>query len=206
MFFAVDHPCIKAKMTVLRDKNTSPKEFRERAEEITCFLAYEALKNLHLSEVPVETPLERTMGAVVENDLVVVPVLRAGIGMLGGIQSLIPTVKVGFIGLQRDHSTKHPVKYYLNLPRPSEDAFAIVIDPMLATGGSLSAAVSAVKECGYRHIVVLTIVSAPEGVAVMERDHPDVKIYSAALDRELNADKYILPGLGDAGDRLFGTL
>ena len=206
MFIEVDHPCIKAKMTVLRNKNTNPKEFRERAEEITCFLAYEALKNLPLTETTVETPLETTVGYTVENDIVVVPVLRAGVGMLGGIQSLIPTVKVGFVGLQRDHDTKHPVKYYLNLPKPSAEAFAIIIDPMLATGGSLSAAVSAVKESGFRHIVVLTIVSAPEGVQVMEKNHPDVKIYSAALDRELNASKYILPGLGDAGDRLFGTL
>lgn len=206
MFIEVDHPCIKAKMTVLRNRNTNPKEFRERAEEITCFLAYEALKNLCLRETSVETPLEKTTGYIVENDIVVIPVLRAGIGMLGGIQTLIPTVKVGFIGLQRDHDTKSPVKYYLNLPKSSAGAFAIIIDPMLATGGSLSAAVSAVKESGYRHIVVLTIVSAPEGIRVMENNHPDVKIYSAALDRELNADRYILPGLGDAGDRLFGTL
>lgn len=206
MFIEVDHPCIKAKMTVLRNKNTNPKEFRERAEEITCFLAYEALKNLQLNEIPVETPLETTAGYVVRNDIVVIPVLRAGIGMLGGIQSLIPTVKVGFVGLQRDRSTKCPVKYYLNLPKPSPDAFAIIIDPMLATGGSLSATVDAVKESGYRHIVVITIVSAPEGVKVMEEKHPDVKIYTGALDRELNGNKYILPGLGDAGDRLFGTL
>ena len=123
MFIEVDHPCIKAKMTVLRNKNTNPKEFRERAEEITCFLAYEALKNLHLTETTVETPLETTVGYTVENDIVVVPVLRAGVGMLGGIQSLIPTVKVGFVGLQRDHDTKHPVKYYLNLPKPSAEAF-----------------------------------------------------------------------------------
>lgn len=206
MFIEVDHPCIKAKMTVLRNRNTNPKEFRERAEEITCFLAYEALKELSLRETSVETPLEKTVGYTVENEIVVVPVLRAGIGMLGGIQSLVPTVKVGFIGLCRDHETKHPVRYYLNLPRPSPGAFAMIIDPMLATGGSLSAAVSAVKESGFHHIVVLTIVSAPEGIRVMEAAHPDVRIYSAALDRELNADKYILPGLGDAGDRLFGTL
>ena len=206
MFIEVDHPCIKAKMTVLRNRNTNPKEFRERAEEITCFLAYEALKNLCLRETSVETPLEKTTGYIVENDIVVIPVLRAGIGMRGGIPTLSPTVKVGFIGLQRDHDTTSPVKYYLNLPKPSAGAFAIIIDPMLATGGSLSAAVSAVKESGYRHIVVLTIVSAPEGIRVMENNHPDVKIYSAALDRELNADRYILPGLGDAGDRLFGTL
>ena len=206
MFIEVDHPCIKAKMTMLRNKNTNPKEFRERAEEITCFLAYEALKNVRLRETSVETPLETTTGYTVENDIVVIPVLRAGLGMLGGIQSLIPTVKVGFIGLQRDHESKCPVKYYLKLPAPSAGAFAIIIDPMLATGGSLSAAVSAVKDSGFRHIVVLTIVSAPEGVQIMDKDHPDVKIYSAALDRELNANKYILPGLGDAGDRLFGTL
>ena len=193
-------------MTMLRNKNTNPKEFRERAEEITCFLAYEALKNVRLRETSVETPLETTTGYTVENDIVVIPVLRAGLGMLGGILSLIPTVKVGVIGLQRNHETKCPVKYYLKLPAPSAGAFAIIIDPMLATGGSLSAAVSAVKESGFRHIVVLTIVSAPEGVQIMEKDHPDVKIYSAALDRELNANKYILPGLGDAGDRLFGTV
>ena len=203
----IDHPLVQHKISRLRDKNTGTNEFRTLIEEIATLMGYEALRDLPLEEVEVETPLERCMTPVIAGKkLAIVPILRAGLGMVNGILSLVPTAKVGHIGLYRDEKTHEPHEYYCKLPSPIEQRTIVVTDPMLATGGSLSAAVSAVKECGYRHIVVLTIVSAPEGVAVMERDHPDVKIYSAALDRELNADKYILPGLGDAGDRLFGTL
>ena len=205
MFIEVDHPCIKAKMTMLRNKNTNPKEFRERAEEITCFLAYEALKNVRLRETSVETPLETTTGYTVENDIVVIPVLRAGLGMLGGIQSLIPTVKVGFIGLQRDHESKCPVKYYLKLPAPSAGAFAIIIDPMLATGGSAVAAIHFMKNYGCKHIKLMNILAAPEGIKAVREAHPDVDIYVAGVDEKLNDHGYIVPGLGDAGDRIFGT-
>jgi uracil phosphoribosyltransferase len=191
----VRHPIIQHKLTVLRDRHTDHKVFRELVNEITMLLAYEALKHVKLADVEIETPLARMVGKRMVNDVVLAPVLRAGVGMLDSVQTLIPTARVGFIGLYRDHDTKQPVEYYVKLP----------LDPMLATGGSTNAAIDALKARGFPSIVVLALVSAPEGIAAVEARHADVKIYTAAIDEALDANKYIVPGLGDAGDRLYGT-
>ena len=206
MFFVVDHPCVKAKLTLLRDERTDSKHFREYVGEITCFIAYEALKNLETEEIPVKTPLCETTGCRIRNSVAVVPILRAGIGMLDGILKLVPDATVGFVGLERDHVTAEPREYYCKLPAAEADSLAVVVDPMLATGGSLAATVEVLKRNGFARIVVISILAAPEGREAMERLHPDVKVYTGALDAGLNERKYILPGLGDAGDRIFGTL
>lgn len=201
----VQHPCIQHKLTIIRDKETGHKRFRELATEITRFLCYEALKNVHTREVSVTTPVAETSGQKIDTDIVVVPVLRAGVGMLDGILDLLPTARVGFVGLYRDEKTAMPVSYYNRLPPQTSGGTCIVIDPMLATGGSTNAAVDLLKRHGAGDIVVICIVTCPEGLAAIEAAHPDVIVYTASVDSHLNERKYIVPGLGDAGDRLFGT-
>ena len=202
----VQHPLIQHKLTVLRDRNTSKKIFRELVDEITMLLAYEVTRDLPLEPVPVETPLERTTGYMVSGKkLVLVPILRAGLGMVEAMLRLMPSVRVGHVGLYRDHDTLQPVEYYFKIPSEPEARDFVVLDPMLATGGSAAAAVQLLKDRGAARVRLVCLVAAPEGVRTLLERHPDVQIFAAALDRELNAQGYILPGLGDAGDRLFGT-
>ncbi len=201
----IDHPCVQHKLAIIRNVETGHKRFRELATEITMFICYEALKNLKTREVTVTTPVADATCHKIDTDLVVVPILRAGIGMLEGILELVPTARVGFVGLYRDEETKQPVSYYERFPPQIKGGTCIVIDPMLATGGSTVAAIDQLKENGAEDIVVVCIVTCPEGVELVEEHHPDVKIYAAAIDDYLNENKYIVPGLGDAGDRLFGT-
>lgn len=202
----VEHPLIQHKLAVLRDKNTSKKTFRELVQEISTLMGYEATKDLPLEPVEVETPLERTIAYMVSGKkLTLVPILRAGLGMVEGMLRLMPSVRVGHIGLYREHDTLQPVHYYFKIPPGPEERDFIVLDPMLATGGSASAAVRFLKDSGAVRVRFMCIVAAPEGVERMLRDHPDVQVFTAALDRQLDEHGYILPGLGDAGDRLYGT-
>ena len=201
-----DHPLIQHKLSILRDKNTSVKEFRELVSEIAMLMCYEATRDLPLEEIEVETPIAIAKARRISGKkLAVVPILRAGLGMVDGMVSLIPNAKVGHIGLFRDPETKEPVKYYFKMPPDIAERDVIVVDPMLATGGSASAAISFIKETGVSRIKLMCIIGAPEGVERMQQDHPDVPIYIAALDEKLNENAYIVPGLGDAGDRIFGT-
>jgi len=201
----IDHPCVQHKLAIIRDIDTGHKSFRELATEITKFICYEALKNIKTKEVTVQTPVAEATCRMLDTDLVVVPILRAGVGMLEGILELVPTARVGFVGLYRDEETKLPVTYYERFPPQIKGGTCIVIDPMIATGGSTAAAIDKLKESGAGTIVVVCIVTCPEGIALVESEHPDVPIYAAAIDDKLNEKKYIVPGLGDAGDRLFGT-
>jgi uracil phosphoribosyltransferase len=201
----IEHPCVQHKLGLIRRVETGHKEFRELATEITKFVCYEALKNIRTREVVVETPVASATCREIDTDIVVIPILRAGVGMLEGILELVPTARVGFVGLYRDEATKEPVTYYERFPPQIEGGTCIVIDPMIATGGSTVAALDLLKKRGADNIVVICIVTCPEGIARVEQSHPDVPIYAAAIDRELNDKKYIVPGLGDAGDRLFGT-
>jgi uracil phosphoribosyltransferase len=205
MHQAVDHPVLQHKLGYLRDKQTRNKDFRELTSEITMLLAYEALKHVELTPVDIETPIAPMTAQRVKHDIVIVPVLRAGVGMLNSLCELMPTAKVGFIGLYRDPDTKQPVEYYVKLPPVTNNPIVILVDPMLATGGSTAAAIDLIKREGFNRITVVSIVSAPEGLAEVESRHPDVRIYTAAIDECLNDNKYIVPGLGDAGDRIFGT-
>jgi len=205
MAILVDHPCVQHKLAIIRDVETGHKRFRELATEITKFVCYEALKHVRTREVTVETPVAPASCQKIDTDLVVVPILRAGVGMLEGILELVPTARVGFVGLYRDEETKQPVTYYERFPPQIRGGTCIVIDPMLATGGSTVAALDLLKSSGAENIVVVCIVTCPEGIELVESEHPDVKIYAAAIDEKLNEKKYIVPGLGDAGDRLFGT-
>lgn len=200
------HPLIRHKLTLLRDKRTTTRDFKELVGEIATLMAYEVTKDLAVEPVDVETPLETMTGSYVAGSrLVLVPILRAGLGMVEGIARLIPQARVGHIGLYREHDTLQPVDYYFKIPVDAEARDFFVLDPMLATGGSAVAAVSELKKAGARRIRFLCLVAAPEGVRRMADAHGDVHIFSASLDRELNHQGYILPGLGDAGDRLFGT-
>lgn len=201
-----DHPLIQHKLSILRDKNTSVKEFRELISEIAMLMCYEATRDLPLEEVEIETPIAKAkVHRIAGKKLAVVPILRAGLGMVDGMVNMMPNVKVGHIGLYRDPKTLEPVKYYFKMPPDISERDVIVVDPMLATGGSASAAISFIKNTGVKHIKLMSIIGAPEGVARMQKDHPDVDIFIAALDDHLNKDGYIVPGLGDAGDRIFGT-
>ncbi len=205
-FHHVKHPLIEHKLAILRDEKTLTKQFMELAEEIAMLLTYEATKDLPLDEVDVQTPLEVAKCKMVSGKAIgTVPILRAGLGMVSGVQKLIPNAKVGHIGLYRDHDTHEPVEYYCKLPADAEQRTLIVVDPMLATGGSASDAISMIKKRGAKKIKLCCIVSAPEGIQRVLDDHPDIDLYVAAVDRCLNENCYILPGLGDAGDRLFGT-
>jgi uracil phosphoribosyltransferase len=202
----IAHPLIQHKLAVLRQRDTSKKTFRALVDEISMLMGYEATKELPLERVTIDTPLERTEALMVSGKkLTLVPVLRAGLGMVEGMLRLMPSVRVGHIGLYRDHETLQPIDYYYKIPPDAEARDFIVLDPMLATGGSASAAVASLKRSGAARVRLMCLVAAPEGVQRMLDDHSDVQIYAAALDRQLNDQGYILPGLGDAGDRLFGT-
>ena len=206
MLTVLDHPLVKHRMTYLRDVKTQPKLFRELVNEITEFLAFEALKNLNTIEVEVQTPVAKTIGQKVAESIVLVPILRAGMGMLDAMLHVLPYAKVGVLGMQRDEATAEPVPYYAKVPPAKGEELAIVIDPMFATGGSACDAVAQLKKLGYRRIVFLCLVTAPEGAEKFEAAHPDVPVFTAAKDERLNSHFYIVPGLGDAGDRIFGTL
>ncbi len=205
MHVEIKHPCVLHKLALIRDKNTGHKLFRELATEITMFISYEALKNVELQNVQVETPVAMANCKTIASNLVVVPILRAGVGMLEGILGLVPTARVAFVGMYRDEKTKLPVAYYKKLPESRDNSVYIIIDPMLATGGSTVATIDLLKEQGAQSIVVVCIVTCPEGLEAVEKAHPDVTVYTASVDDHLNDHKYIVPGLGDAGDRLFGT-
>lgn len=204
--FVMDHPLIQHKLTFLRDKNTGTKEFRALVSEIATLMCYEATRDLPLEDVEVETPMCRaTTKVIAGRKLAFVPILRAGLGMVDGMLQLVPSAKVGHIGLYRDHETHLPVEYYNKLPPDIEERDVIVLDPMLATGGSAIDAIEIVKRSRPKSIKFLCIIAAPEGLKALSEAHPDVHIYCASVDERLNEDCYILPGLGDAGDRIFGT-
>ena len=203
----LEHPLIQHKLSILRNKDTGVKEFRELVGEIAALMCYEATRNLPTKEVEVETPIgTATVRTLAGKKLAIVPILRAGLGMVDAMIDLIPSAKVGHIGLYRDPETHEPVEYYCKMPPDISDRQVFVVDPMLATGGSASAAITVLKQkYGCKNIVLMDIIAAPEGVAVIRRDHPDIDIFVAAVDEKLNEHAYIVPGLGDAGDRIFGT-
>ncbi len=202
----VDHPLIAHKLSIMRDKNTGSKDFRQLLDEIAMLMGYELTRDLPLEDVEIETPLTKmTAKAIAGRKLAIIPILRAGLGMVDGLLNLMPVAKVGHIGLYRDPETHLPVEYYCKLPFDIEERMCILVDPMLATGGSASDALQMLKDKGCKHIRMMCLVAAPEGVAKVQADHPDVDIYTASLDECLNDHAYIVPGLGDAGDRIFGT-
>ena len=202
----LDHPLLQHKLSILRDENTGVKDFREVVSEIATLMCYEATRDLPLEEVEIKTPITTAKFKMIAGKkLAIVPVLRAGLGMVDGILTLIPSVKVGHIGLYRDPDTLEPVEYYCKMPTDIAERDVIILDPMLATGGSASAAIQFIKNYDVKHIKLMNIIAAPEGVERVRKDHPDVEIYCAALDEKLNDHGYIVPGLGDAGDRIFGT-
>jgi uracil phosphoribosyltransferase len=204
--YVLDHPLIQHKLTYIRDKNTGTKEFREMVEEVAMLMAYEITRNLPLEETEVETPVVTARTKVLAGKkLGVVPILRAGLGMVNGFLRLMPAAKVGHVGLYRDPETLQPVEYYCKLPSDIDERELIVIDPMLATGGSAAAAIELLKNRGAKQVKLMCLIAAPEGVKTVQDQHPDVDIYVAAVDEKLNDHGYIVPGLGDAGDRLFGT-
>lgn len=204
--FVFDHPLIQHKITYIRDKNTGTKEFRELVDEVATLMAFEITRDMPLREIEVETPVSSAKSKILAGKkLGIVPILRAGIGMVDGILNLIPAAKVGHIGLYRDPETLLPVEYYVKLPSDVEERDFIVVDPMLATGGSAVEAINSLKKRGAKHIKFMCLIAAPEGVEAMQKAHPDVDIFIAGLDDKLNEKGYIVPGLGDAGDRLFGT-
>jgi len=202
----LDHPLIRHKLAILRERTTTTRDFRDLVSEIAMLMTYEVTRDLRTEAVDVDTPLERTIGyRVAGKKLTLMPILRAGLGMVGGVLQLVPSARVGHIGMYRDHVTLKPVSYYFKAPSADGDRASLVLDPMLATGGSAVAAVQTLKDVGATRIRFLCLVAAPEGVQAMLDAHPDVPVYAAALDRQLNEHGYILPGLGDAGDRIFGT-
>ena len=205
--YVFDHPLIQHKLTIMRMKETGTKDFRELLEEISMLMAYEITRDFPLKDVEIETPICKCKEKMLAGKKVgVVPILRAGLGMLNGVVNMIPAARVGHVGMYRDPKTLKPVEYYCKLPGDVAERTLIVVDPMLATGGSSSAALSLLKEKGAKHIILMCLVAAPEGVRVINHDHPDVPLYVAAIDEKLNEKGYIVPGLGDAGDRIFGTL
>ena len=202
----VDHPLIQHKLTLMRQKDCGTKDFRQLLEEISTLMAYEVTRDLHLEEIEIETPITKCKSKIIAGKkLGVVPILRAGLGMVDGIVNLVPTAKVGHIGLYRDPETHKPVEYYCKLPTDIQERELIVVDPMLATGGSAVAAIDFIKQRGCKSITLMCLVGCPEGVKTVQEAHPDVDIFITAIDEKLNEHKYIVPGLGDAGDRLFGT-
>lgn len=205
MLTVFDHPLIKHKLTIMRKKETGTKDFRQNLDEIGGLMVYEVTRDLPLNEIPIETPLCQTIGYEMAKDVVIVPILRAGLGVVNGIQNLIPTARIAHIGMYRDEETLEPHPYFEKYPSNMDEAAVIIVDPMLATGGSSVAAIDMVKKQGATSIKLVCLVGAPEGVKVVEKAHPDVDIYLASLDDHLNEKGYIVPGLGDAGDRIFGT-
>ncbi len=206
MVHVLDHPLLQHKLSILRDENTGVKEFREIVGEVATLMCYEATRDLPLQNVPVQTPVAQAITRqIAGKKLAIVPVLRAGLGMVEGILTLIPSAKVGHIGLFRDPETLQPVKYYCKMPSDIAERDVIILDPMLATGGSAAAAIGFVKEYGVKNIKLMNVLAAPEGIARVHQEHPTVEIYVAAVDEKLNEHGYIVPGLGDAGDRIFGT-
>lgn len=202
-----DHPLISHKISILRNENTGSKQFRELIEEIAMLMGFEAMRDLPTEEIEVKTPITVAKTKVIAGKtLAIVPILRAGLGMVGGMLALVPSAKVGHIGLYRDPETHEPHEYYCKLPEDIDQRLVILVDPMLATGGSASAAVDFIKQRGCHHIKFMSIIAAPEGIERLSNDHPDVEIYCGCVDQCLNENKYIIPGLGDAGDRIFGTL
>lgn len=202
----LNHPLIQHKLTIIRDKDTGTKAFRELVDEVATLMAYEITRDMELEEVEVETPIQVTKAkSLAGKKLGVVPILRAGLGLQDGILKLIPAAKVGHVGLYRDHDTLEPVEYFVKLPSDVEERLFIVVDPMLATGGSAIMAIDALKKRGAKNMKFMCLVAAPEGVEALQKAHPDVEIYIAGMDEKLNEQGYIVPGLGDAGDRLFGT-
>lgn len=202
----IDHPLVQHKISLLRDKNTGTKEFRELVSEIAMFICYEATRDLPLKEIELETPLAVAKTKIISGrKLAFIPILRAGLGMVDGVTTLVPAAKIGHIGLFRDPVTKEPVKYYAKMPDDIKERDAIIVDPMLATGNSAIAAITELKKLGVSHIKFMCIICSPEGVEAVQTAHPDVEIYAGVMDERLNEDKYIVPGVGDAGDRIFGT-
>ncbi|NVR10006.1 uracil phosphoribosyltransferase [Listeria monocytogenes] len=202
----INHPLVQHKLTIIRDKNTGTKAFRELVDEVATLMAYEITRDMELEDIQVETPLQTTTAKTLTGKkLGIVPILRAGLGMQDGILKLIPAAKVGHVGLYRDHDTLKPVEYFVKLPSDVEERLFIVVDPMLATGGSAIMAIDCLKKRGARNMKFMCLVAAPEGVKALQDAHPDVEIYVAGLDEKLDENGYIRPGLGDAGDRLFGT-
>ncbi len=206
MVHIMTHPLITHKLSIMRDKNTSVKDFRECAHEVALLIGYEATKDLKLEDYEIETPITKTIGKKIEKQVALVPILRAGLGMVDAIMNLIPAAKIGHIGLYRNEETLEPVEYYCKLPTDISERQVLVLDPMLATGGSAVAAINFIKKRGAKNIKFACIIAAPEGIKVLREAHPDVEIFCGALDEKLNEHGYIVPGLGDAGDRLFGTL
>lgn len=205
MYHIVEHPLIQHKLTQIRNRHTGTKEFRENVNEIAGLMAYEITRDIPLRKTEVETPMMKCVSSVLSRDIVLIPVLRAGLGMVDGITSLIPTAKIGHVGMYRDHDTLEPKSYYAKFPYRMKKAVVLVLDPMLATGGSASATLDKLKKEGASDMKLVCIVGAPEGIERVGKDHPEVEIFLAALDDGLNELGYIVPGLGDAGDRLFGT-
>ena len=204
--YVFDHPLIQHKTALMRRSDTKPRDFRSLVGEVAALMTYEAARDLELVDVEIETPMEKTTLKMLKGaDMAIVPILRAGLGMIDGMLSILPQAKVGHIGLYRDPETHTPVEYYCKLPADIDKRSIFVVDPMLATGGSAIDAINSIKARGGENIKFMCIIAAPEGIAALQEAHPDVDIYIAAKDRELNANKYILPGLGDAGDRIFGT-
>lgn len=202
----IDHPLIQHKLTIMRDKNTGSKDFRQLLEEISLLVGYEITRDFPLDDIEIETPLTKmTAKCISGKKVAIIPILRAGLGMVSGLITLLPVARVGHVGLYRDEKTHNPVPYYFKIPQDIDQRFVIITDPMLATGGSASAAITMLKERGCTNLRLMCLVAAPEGVARLQKDHPDVDIYTCALDEKLNENAYILPGLGDAGDRIFGT-
>ena len=206
ILYVFDHPLIQHKLTMIRDKDTTSKDFRELVDEVAMLMAYEVTRDMQLREVEIETPITTTKSKVLAGRMIgVVPIMRAGLGMVNGFLRLVPAAKVGHIGLYRDPETLKPVEYYCKLPVDAQERDLIVVDPMLATGGSASAAIEFIKQRGCKSIKLVNLIAAPEGIERVRADHPDVDIFVAAVDEKLNDHSYIVPGLGDAGDRLFGT-
>ncbi len=200
-----NHPLIHHKLTIIRDKNASTKVFSETVDEIAGLMAYEITRDIRTRTIEVETPIVKANQETMDQDVIIVPILRAGLGMVEGIRSLVPNARIGHIGMYRDEETLEPKEYFCKLPEGLEDAYTLVVDPMLATGGSANATLTLLKKRGAKNIKLVCLVGAPEGVAAVREEHGDVDIYLAALDEKLNENGYIVPGLGDAGDRLFGT-
>jgi len=204
--FIMDHPLIQHKLTLLRNKNTGVKEFRELVSEIAMLVCYEATRDFPLKEIEIETPVAITKAKIISGRKVAfVPILRAGLGMIDGVMKLVPAAKIGHIGLYRDPQTLEPVEYYNKMPEDIQERDVIVLDPMLATGGSAIDAISSIKKMGVKNVKFMCVIAAPEGLKALQEAHPDVQIYCAAMDEKLNEHAYIVPGLGDAGDRIFGT-